>query len=154
MIKIKNKFKKIFKIAEIGVNHNGNFKNALELIDHAAKSGFDAVKFQTFDIDNMLLQNTKLAKYQKKTKFKNMKEMLKKLSLSKSDFFKIKLYCDKKKIIFLSTPFDIYSAEFLNKLNVPMFKISSGDLDNFLLLKKIKSFKKKNDNFNWNVKPE
>lgn len=142
MIKINKKLKKVFKIAEIGVNHNGILKNAFKLIDHAAKSGFDAVKFQTFDIDTMLLTDTKLAKYQKKTKFTNMKEMLKKLSLTESDFYKIKKYCKKKKIIFISTPFDIKSAEFLNKLNVPIFKIASSDLDNFLLLKKIKSFKK------------
>ena len=132
MIKINNKSKKIFKIAEIGVNHNGVLRNAFKLIDHAAKSGFDAVKFQTFDLDTMLLPGTKLAKYQKKTKFKNMREMLKKLSLTKGDFLKIKKYCKKKKIIFLSTPFDIKSAEFLNQLNIPIFKISSGDLDNFL----------------------
>ena len=62
--------------------------------------------------------------------------MLKKLSLTEPDFYKIKKYCKKKKIIFISTPFDIKSAEFLNKLNVPIFKIASSDLDNFLLLKK------------------
>ena len=142
MIKINKKLKKVFKIAEIGVNHNGILKNAFKLIDHASKSGFDAVKFQTFNLDTMLLTNTKLAKYQKKTKFRNMKEMLKKLSLTEPDFYKIKKYCKKKKIIFISTPFDIKSAEFLNKLNLQIFKISSSDLDNFLLLKKIKSFKK------------
>ncbi len=147
MIKIKNikigrDYKKIFSVAEIGVNHNGSLKKSYRLIDCAVKSGFDAVKFQTFDLDNMLLPNTKLATYQKKTKFLNMKEMLKKISLTKADFSKINLYCKKKKIIFLSTPFDVKSAEFLNSLHIPLFKISSGDLDNFLLLKKIKSFKK------------
>tara|TARA_B100001063_G_scaffold240850_1_gene266700 strand:- start:1447 stop:2469 length:1023 start_codon:yes stop_codon:yes gene_type:complete len=142
MIQINKKSKKVFKIAEIGVNHNGILKNALKLIDHAAKSGFDAVKFQTFDVDTMLLTDTKLAKYQKKTKFKSMREMLKKLSLTEDNFYKIKAYCKKKRIIFISTPFDIKSAEFLNKLNVSIFKIASSDLDNYLLLKKIKSFKK------------
>ena len=142
MIKINTKSKRVFKIAEIGVNHNGILKNAFKLIDCAAKSGFDAVKFQTFDVDTMLLKKTKLANYQKKTKFKSMREMLKKLSFTEENFHKIKAYCKKKRIIFMSTPFDIKSAEFLNKLNVPIFKIASGDLDNFLLLKKIKSFKK------------
>ena len=97
MIKINKKLKKVFKIAEIGVNHNGILKNAFKLIDHASKSGFDAVKFQTFNLDTMLLTNTKLAKYQKKTKFRNMKEMLKKLSLTEPDFYKIKKYCKRKK---------------------------------------------------------
>ena len=54
MIKINKKFKKIFKIAEIGVNHNGILRNAFKLINHAAKSRFDAVKFQTFDLDNIV----------------------------------------------------------------------------------------------------
>ena len=139
---MKKKSKRVFKIAEIGVNHNGILKNAFKLIDHAARSGFDAVKFQTFDVDTMLLKDTKLAKYQRKTKFRSMREMLKKLSLSEDDFHKIKVYCKKKRIIFMSTPFDIKSAEFLNKLNIPIFKIASSDLDNHLLLKKIKSFKK------------
>ena len=142
MIRMKKKSKRVFKIAEIGVNHNGILKNAFKLIDHAARSGFDAVKFQTFDVDTMLLKDTKLAKYQRKTKFRSMREMLKKLSLSEDDFHKIKVYCKKKRIIFMSTPFDIKSAEFLNKLNIPIFKIASSDLDNHLLLKKIKSFKK------------
>ena len=64
----KNKFynKKIFLIAEVGVNHNGDLKKALKLINHASKAGFDAVKFQTFDLETMLLPNTKLALYQKK----------------------------------------------------------------------------------------
>ena len=141
-MKMYKNLKKIFLIAEVGVNHNGSLKKAFKLIDYAAKSKFDAVKFQTFDLDNMLLPNTKLAKYQKKTNFKNMKDMLKKFTLNFDDFKKIKNYCKKKKIIFLSTPFDIKSAIFLNQLKVPFFKISSGDLDNYLLLKKIKSFKK------------
>ena len=102
MIKIKNikigrDYKKIFSVAEIGVNHNGSLKKSYRLIDCAVKSGFDAVKFQTFDLDNMLLPNTKLATYQKKTKFLNMKEMLKKISLTKADFLRINLYCKKKK---------------------------------------------------------
>ena len=63
-MKINNKYPLI--IAEIGVNHNGILKNAFKLIDCAAKSGFDAVKFQTFDVDTMLLKKTKLANYQKK----------------------------------------------------------------------------------------
>ena len=67
-MKITKNFKKIFLIAEVGVNHNGSLKKAFKLIDYAAKSKFDAVKFQTFDLDNMLLPNTKLAKYQKKNK--------------------------------------------------------------------------------------
>ena len=131
-----------FSIAEIGVNHNGLISNAIQLIDQANKAGFDAVKFQTFNSDIMLKKNTSLVKYQKNMNYKNMKNLLDDVSLSKEEFVKIKNYSDKKKIIFLSTPFDLESAEFLNKIGVPAFKIASGDLDNFILLKKIKSFGK------------
>ena len=83
MLKIKN-FKisnnsKIFTIAEIGINHNGSIKNAIKLINFAKEAGFSAVKFQTYDVDEMLKENTKLAHYQKQTKFSNMKSLLKKI---------------------------------------------------------------------------
>ena len=131
-----------FSIAEIGVNHNGSIFSAIKLIDQAYKAGFDAVKFQTFNPDIMLKKNTSLVKYQKKMNYKNMKNLLDDVNLSKEEFVKLKEYCNKKKITFLSTPFDLESAEFLNKINVSAFKIASGDLDNFILLKKIKSFGK------------
>ena len=131
-----------FSIAEIGVNHNGLISNAIKLIDEAKEAGFDAVKFQTFNSDIMLKKNTSLVSYQKKMNYKNMKNLLDDVSLSKEEFVKLKNYSDKKKITFLSTPFDLESAEFLDKIDVPAFKIASGDLDNFILLKKIKSFGK------------
>lgn len=133
---------KLFLIAEIGVNHNGNYSFAIKLIDSAKRAGFDAVKFQTFIPEQMTHSKTKLAEYQKKTKFKNMQLMLKKYNFSHEQFYELKKYCDKSKIIFLSTPFDLESAIFLNKINVKAFKISSGDLDNFYLLSEIKKFKK------------
>ena len=71
-----------------------------------------------------------------------MFSMLKKYELSFNNFYFLKKYCDKKKIIFLSTPFDEESANFLNSINVKAFKISSGDFDNLILLEKIKKFKK------------
>jgi N,N'-diacetyllegionaminate synthase len=133
---------KLFLIAEIGINHNGIYNFAIRLIDNAKKAGFDAVKFQTFIPEHMTHAKTKLAEYQKKTKFKNMQLMLKEYNFSHEQFYKIKKYCDKRKILFFSTPFDLESAIFLNKINVKAFKISSGDLDNFYLLSKIKQFKK------------
>ena len=101
MIKINKKLKKVFKIAEIGVNHNGILKNAFKLIDHASKSGFDAVKFQTFNLDTMLLTDTKLANIKKQ--FKNMKEMLKNYLYLNLIFIKSRNIV-KRKIIFISTP--------------------------------------------------
>ena len=133
---------KIFSIAEIGINHNGSISNAINLINYAKEAGFNAVKFQTYDVDEMLKDNTKLANYQRKTNFNNMKSLLRKYSFNHQQFSKLNNYCKKKNILFLSTPFDIKSALFLNKLKVPAFKISSGDLNNFYLLSVIKRFNK------------
>ena len=133
----------VLVIAEIGINHNGNLKIAKQLKNHAKQAGADAVKFQTYDVDNLIDQNTKSANYQKKTGIKNQYKLLKKYQLDKKKFKIIRNYCLKKKITFMSTPFDNLSAEFLNKLGINIFKVSSGDLENFHLLKKIKTLNKK-----------
>ena len=146
MPNIKNlitKKKHIFIIAEIGINHNGSIKIAKKLIDYAKDADADAVKFQTYNVDNLVSEHTKVANYQKKSGEKNQYKLLKRYQLSFDNFRLIKNYCDKKKILFLSTPFDNESAIFLNKLGISLFKISSADLRNLHLLKKIKSFKKK-----------
>lgn len=132
---------KVFIIAEAGINHNGSLKNAYKLIDSAAEAGCDAIKFQTFDVDTMVHKSAELANYQKKYEKNNQKTMLKKYQLSFANFIKIKKYSEKKKIIFLSTPFDLKSANFL-KNKIPIFKISSGDNDNFILIDHIKKFNK------------
>lgn len=135
--------KRPYLIAEIGVNHNGSIDLAKKLIKHAKLSNFNAVKFQTYLLDKLLLKNTPLVKYQKGNKnIKNMYELLKKYQISFNQFKELKNYSNKLKIDFLSTPFDEESALFLNKLKVPIFKISSTDNDNFLLLNAIKKFKK------------
>ncbi len=135
--------KKPYLIAEIGVNHNGSIDLAKKLIRHAKLSNFNAVKFQTYLPDKLLLKNTPLVNYQKGNKnIKNMYELLKKYQFSFNQFKELKNYSNKLKIEFLSTPFDVESALFLNKLKIPIFKISSTDNDNFLLLKIIKKFKK------------
>ena len=135
--------KKPYLIAEIGVNHNGSIEIAKRLIKHAKVNNFNAVKFQTYLPNKLLLKNTPLVNYQKGNKnVKNMYELLKKYQISFNQFAYLKSYCDKLKIEFLSTPFDVESALFLNKLKIPIFKISSTDNDNFLLLEVIKKFKK------------
>lgn len=137
-----NEKSKIFLIAECGVNHNGKINYAYKLIDEAKKAGFDAVKFQTYIPDLLVHSSAHLAKYQKRTKFSNQKKMLEKYFISFENFAKLNEYCKKKKIIFLSTPFDNLSAKFLNSIKIPAFKISSADLDNFHLLKFIQEFNK------------
>ena len=113
-------------IAEAGVNHNGKFSEAIKLVDAAKFAGADAVKFQTFDLDlNYSLKNTSNEK----------KEWVNNLTLSKKEFAKLFEYCKNSDIEFLSTPFDIKSASFLNELGVKIFKISSSELCNIKLLK-------------------
>ncbi|MDC0617565.1 N-acetylneuraminate synthase family protein [Candidatus Pelagibacter ubique] len=131
-----------FIIAEIGINHNGKLSNAFKLIDYAINAKCDAVKFQTINIKNLMIENSPLADYQKNRRFKNMNDLISAYNFNHADFIKIKNYCDQKKIIFLSTPFDEESAFFLNKIEVPAFKISSSDNDNLLLIETVKKFKK------------
>ncbi len=121
------KIKKTFLIAEAGVNHEGDIKEAMKLVDIAKKSGADAVKFQTYLTDYYVASS-------EKERFKRVK----KFELTFSDFKKISNYCKKKKIIFVSTPLDNQSVDFLYDF-VPFFKISSGDITNHDLLVKIAS---------------
>ena len=124
---------RVFIIAEAGVNHNGSIHIAKKLIDVAAKSGADAVKFQTFIPNNLVTRYALKAGYQKKydKKKKYQYDMLKKLELSFSTHRKLYSYCKKKKIIFLSSPFDNQSINFLNKLGLKILKIPSGEITNF-----------------------
>ncbi len=136
---------KVFLIAEAGVNHNGDINLAKKLIDKAVEAGVDAVKFQTFKAENLVSKNAKKAKYQiENTKSSESQyEMIKKLELSFNEFKELKKYCDDKGIIFLSTPFDDESIEFLNNLGLEIFKIPSGEITNLPYLRKIGSLKKK-----------
>jgi sialic acid synthase SpsE len=131
-------FRKIFSkkdpivVAEIGNNHEGNFDRAIKLIDAAVDSGASAVKFQTYKLESYYNE-----KYTDKKRFKR----LKKFQLSFEQFKKLSIYSIKKNIVFFSTPFDLESAFFLNKIQ-RLFKISSGD-NNFLpLIKLVKTFNK------------
>jgi len=133
----------VFIIAEAGVNHNGDINLAKKLIDVAVEAGVDAVKFQTWKTEKLVTKNAEIAKYQKEnSKEENQYEMLKKLELSYEDFIELKNYCDKKGIIFMSTPDEEESALFLKNLQ-DIFKIGSGELTNLPFLELIGSFKKK-----------
>lgn len=131
-----------FIIAEAGVNHNGSFKLAKKMIDEAKKFGADAIKFQTYITEELVTNDAPKAEYQNRSVKDSQFDMLKKLELSQVEFIRLKKYAKSKKINFLSTPFDIPSAVFLNKIKVSAFKIGSGELNNFPLLEKIASFKK------------
>ncbi len=129
---------KTFIIAEAGVNHNGKVELAYQLVDKAKEAGVDAVKFQTFNPKKLVSKLAKMATYQKKNigKEKSQQEMLSELTLQKEDFLKLKEYCDKREILFLSTPFDYESADFLETL-IPYYKIGSGEVTNLPFLKHI-----------------
>jgi len=129
---------KVFIIAEAGVNHNGSLDLAYQLVDVAKDTGADAVKFQTFKAENVVSRVADKAEYQKKTTGSNESQlgMIKKLELSFEDFVKLKKYCDKKGIMFLSTPFDHQSIDFLYDL-VDIYKIPSGEIINYPYLKHI-----------------
>lgn len=122
--------KKVFIVAEIGNNHEGDLERCLSLIDKAVECGVDAVKFQTFE-------PTLYYSVDQKDRI----NQLEKFQIQKEDFIKIKRYCDKRNVVFFSTPFDIESAIFLNSIQ-PIFKISSGDNNFFELIDKVMSFNK------------
>jgi N,N'-diacetyllegionaminate synthase len=128
-----------FIIAEAGVNHNGSFELARELVDVAVDVGSDAVKFQTFKPEKVCSPLAPKAIYQLQTTAadESQLEMGKKLELPFEAFRDLHRYCIDKGIIFLSTPFDYESADFLAQLPVPAFKIPSGELTNLFFLEHI-----------------
>ncbi len=122
----------VYIIAEAGVNHNGRLDLAFALAKAAKEAGADCVKFQTFKAVNLVSRNAQKAEYQKKTTGdSSQREMLKKLELSFDDFYRVKEFCDEIGICFLSTPFDFESIEFLNSIDMPFWKIPSGEVTNY-----------------------
>lgn len=130
---------KSFVIAEAGVNHNGNMEMAKKLIDIAVRAKANAVKFQAFATEELILKNIKKAPYQLKSSDSNESqfEMLKKLELSKEKLLLLKRHCDRRKIIFLITPFDEYSLSYLDEFDLAAYKISSTDSTNLPFLKEV-----------------
>lgn len=129
-----------FIIAEAGVNHNGRLDLALELVEAAHAARADAVKFQTFITEQILTKSTPQAFYQAANTgvVESQYDMIKRLELSYLDFEKIKKHCDELGIMFLSTPDEETSLNFLvDKLELPIIKIGSGEVDNIPYLAKI-----------------
>lgn len=121
----------VYIIAEAGVNHNGSFDLACRLVDAAKAAGADCIKFQTFRSQNLVSRNAGKADYQKDTTGDGSQaDMLSKLELSYDAFSRLKQYCEEIGITFLSTPFDLESAAFLDELGVPFWKIPSGEVTN------------------------
>ncbi len=125
-------------IAEAGVNHNGQLDLAYKMIDEAKKAGANIVKFQTGLAENVISRYAEKATYQKETTDaqESQLDMVRRLILKYDDYSKLKEYCDKVGIKFLSTPFDVESVKFLNMLQ-NMWKIPSGEITNYPYLVEI-----------------
>lgn len=126
-------------IAEAGVNHNGIIENAFKLVDAAVEAGVDFVKFQTFKAENLVSKSAKKASYQienTKNEDESQFEMLKKLELSHEQHELLIDYCNKKKIKFFSTAFDLESLQYLKDLGLEFVKIPSGEITNLPYLRK------------------
>jgi len=132
-------WRRVFIIAEAGVNHNGDLRLARKLVDAAARAGADAVKFQTFSAERLVTSKSPKAKYQRETTDakESQYKMLRKLELLPEAHRELKLRAEKRGLVFLSTPFDTDSADLLEKLGVTAFKIGSGELTDLPLLSHI-----------------
>jgi len=129
----------VFVIAEAGINHNGSLILAKKLVNSAKKTGADCIKFQTHIPEKeMLKTDVRVRKKSKKTLWDIMKEC----EFSPQEELEIKNYCKRKKIIFLSTPFSIEAVDRLSRINVPAYKIGSGELTNIPFLLHIAKKKK------------
>ena len=121
--------KPVFVIAEAGVNHNGDIAVALQLCDAAKKAGADAVKFQTFRAEDLVVRGAPTAEYQaRQTGDQDQFLMLERLELSEAQHQRIKAHCDAIGIEFFSTPFSSNAVNMLVKLGVKRLKLSSGEL--------------------------
>ena len=107
-----------YLIAEIGINHNGNFDLAKQLIQSASKAGADAVKFQTYITEKRVSKDSPIY------------EILKKCEFDFDIFLKLKSFAKKLNLDFFSTPFDIDSIDYLESIKVPLYKIASFDTVN------------------------
>ena len=135
---------RVFIIAEAGVNHNGSLDIAIKMVDAAVEAGADAVKFQTFNAENLVTKSSCKAEYQKNTTNSNESqlEMLKKLELDNEAHTILFSYCADRNITFMSTPFDLDSIDLLVELGVEKFKIPSGEITNLPYLRKMASLNK------------
>lgn len=126
-------------IAEAGVNHNGSMTLAKQMVEKAKQAGADYVKFQTFVPEKLVSRFAQKAEYQKETTgaAESQLQMLQKLALTQTDFIELQAYCKTIGIGFLSTPFDLDSIAFLEKLDMDFWKLPSGEITNLPYLEAI-----------------
>lgn len=127
-------------IAEIGINHEGSLKTAFQMVDAASRAGVEVVKHQTHIVEdemsgaakNVIPGNATVSIY----------EIMRRCALSEADEVRLQQYVESKGMIFISTPFSRAAAERLRRMNVPAYKIGSGECNNYPLLKHIAAFGK------------
>ena len=134
----------VFVVAEAGVNHNGSLDMARRLIDVAVAAGADAVKFQTFDADALVSDTAPTAAYQREATggAARQKEMLEALELDAAAHVALCEHARVRGILFFSTPFDESSADRLEALGVPLFKVPSGEITNLPILRHLAAKKR------------
>ncbi len=127
-------------IAEIGINHNGSFDEAIKLIDASIEAKVDAVKFQKRDLDAIYSKSVLTDSNSQEWNFEYLIPLLKEVELSNDEYKKIRKYCDEKQIDLIITPFDKTSAKFVGELGVSAFKISSADMTNIDLVQECSKY--------------
>ena len=131
----------VFVIAEAGVNHDGDVELAHRLVDAAADAGADAVKFQTFAPAALAGASAPTAAYQRERGGgEDQLGMLERLALPEASWPALKEHAQQRGIVFLSTPFDDASAVLLDRLEVPGFKVGSGELTDLPFLARLARF--------------
>jgi N-acetylneuraminate synthase len=127
-------------IAEIGINHEGNLKTALEMVDAAKRAGVEVVKHQTHIVEDEMSGAAKLVIPGNADD--SIYEIMKRCSLDEEDEIKLKNYVESQDMIFISTPFSRAAADRLERMNVQAYKIGSGECNNYPLLRHLSSFGK------------
>ena len=127
-------------IAEMGINHNGSLQDAFAIVDAAVDAGIEIIKHQTHVIDDEMssaAQNV-IPGNSEKSIFQIMSEC----ALNEQDEIDLKQYVEDKGKIFISTPFSRAAADRLAKMDVPAYKIGSGECNNYPLIEHIADFQK------------
>jgi N-acetylneuraminate synthase len=125
-------------IAEIGINHEGSLDKALQMVDDAVAAGCECVKFQCHVIDDEMIPNNVIPGNAKESIW----DIMERCALNEREEHELKAYCDAKGVLFLSTPFSRAAADRLEKMDVPAYKIGSGECNNYPLIEHIAAFGK------------
>lgn len=125
-------------LAEIGINHEGSYEKAIQMVDDAYKAGCECVKFQSHVIEDEMIPNNVIPG----NATESIWDIMKRCALSEDEEVRLKAYVESKGMIYLCTPFSRAAADRLHKMNVDAYKIGSGECNNYPLIAHIASFGK------------